>query len=145
MNWKKRQQNYTFQMELISSHFRKINGHVCFAYWSDWLDSLVMRGTWPSFSWKWRGGHLSPRATRSLLLRAVRKSELIAASPCRELWVRTAARWWWQCSPLPRTRTDHRRTHAMGQDEDLERLMGHLGQYQTLHFFITIFMICYSH
>lgn len=35
-------------------------------------------------------------------------------------------------------------THAMGQDEDLERLMGHLGQYQTLHFFITILVILIS-
>lgn len=54
--------------------------------------------------------------------------------------MRPAARWWQYCAVL----YNRSQTHAMGQDEDLERLMGHLGQYQTLHFSITIPVVVFD-
>lgn len=125
-------------MKLFSSHFRTINWHVCYADWFGWLNSLVRRGTWPSSSCKSdavAASRLTPCASRTVS--AVRKNELIA-STC---WVVSAT-----CGKVVAVQPARYRsqTHAMGQDEDLEKLMGHLGQYQTLHFFITILVILIS-
>lgn len=100
----------------------------------DLIDWTVLWGEAldPVLAVTWRGGRLTPH-TLAYRLRVRRGAQewTDSVNVSCECDLR-------QGGGSRAVRFNRSQTHAMGQDEDLERLMGHLGQYQTLHFSITI-------
>lgn len=94
----------------------------------------------PVLAVPWRGGRLTPH-TLAYRLRVRRGGRLTPHTLAYRLRVRRGAQEWTdsvnvscecdlrQGGGSRAVRFNRSQTHAMGQDEDLEKLMGHLGQY----------------